>query len=167
MESVRTSMRRASRKSQVRVLTYSRENWDFETYEVFGEGRDPNPCPQCERIGFYGPRIEEPGRRYRQCRFCGFTQDIDQEPEQYRPTVHDCSDWPEVARAPYIWWASRSVSTFRCPFCRQRGVVSRSLVARPIDQHDHNWWKVPQGRKRSYYLRFWENWEFTKGRVFL
>ncbi len=66
-------MRRASRKSHVKMLTYSREDWDIETYEVFGEGRDPNPCPRCERIGFYGPRIEEPSLRYRQCRFCGFT----------------------------------------------------------------------------------------------
>jgi hypothetical protein len=45
--------------------------------------------------------------------------------------------------------------------------VSRSLVKRPVDDAEHPWWKVPQGRKRSYYIRFWDNWEFTKGRSFM
>jgi len=37
------------------------------------------PCPQCKTIGFYGPRkdpIDNPTRKYRACKFCGFWQDI-------------------------------------------------------------------------------------------
>ncbi len=167
MKSIRMKGRPSRRSISGDEFTYSRQDWDLETYEVFGEGRDPSPCPLCERIGFYGPRIEEPERRYRQCRFCGFTQDVGKLPEQYRPAVHDCEGWPQSARAPYIWWTAPDISTFRCPFCNNRAVVSRSLVARPVDQREHPWWKVPQGRKRSYYVRFWDNCDFTKGRSFL
>lgn len=161
--------RRSSRLTSQRAALepYTRADWDAETYAMYGEGRDPAPCPACSRTGFYGPRFEDPDRRYRQCRFCGFTQEVDRPPEQYRPAVHGCAKWPQVARAPYLWWAAPGVASFRCPFCLERAVVSRHLVPRPPDDPDHPWWKVPQRRKRSYYLRFWENWEFTRGRAFL
>jgi len=39
------------------------------------------PCPQCETVGFYGPRISYSSngtveRKYRACKFCGFWQEV-------------------------------------------------------------------------------------------
>ena len=146
---------------------YTREAWDDECYAVFGEGRDPAPCPRCGHTGFYGPRIEEPERRFRQCRFCGFTQEVGKPSESYRPSVHGCDDWPEAGRAPYIWWVPLGVASYTCPFCRGLVTVSKTLTTAPIDDSNHPWRKVPQHRDRLYYLRFWENWPVTKGRAFL
>ena len=134
---------------------------------MFGEGRDPGPCPECRRTGFYGPRIDPTERHYRQCRFCGFTQMVAEVPTRYRPTVHSCSKWPECARAPYIWWVPPEVESYLCPFCSKRVAVAEAAIAPPADDAAHPWWKVPQDRSRAYYQRFWENWDVTKGRVHL
>lgn len=147
--------------------SYTREKWDDECYAVFGEGRDPAPCPRCGRTGFYGPRIEDPDHRFRQCRFCGFTQKIGEAGDTYRPSIHGCDPWPQAARAPYIWWVAPNVASYACPFCRARAIVSKTLTTRPVDDPTHPWWRVPQRRDRFYYLRFWENWTVTKGRAFL
>ncbi len=141
--------------------------WEEECFRAFGEGRPPAPCPACDRTGFYGPRFLDPDRRYRQCRFCGFTQDVDTAPTRYLPTVHQCDAWPECARAPYIWWVAPDTEAYRCAFCQGQVDVAISQVTPPFDDADHPWWRVPQDRKRFYYLRFWENWEVTKGRVHL
>ncbi|NIN11525.1 MAG: hypothetical protein GTN62_08470 [Gemmatimonadales bacterium] len=146
---------------------YTLTDWEEEAFATFGEGQAPGPCPECGRTGFYGPRVADPERRYRQCRFCGFTQDVGQPPTQYRPTAHSCGEWPQCARASYIWWVPPGLGSYRCPFCGEDVKVSEALVARPVDDPDHPWWRVPQRRKRFYYLRFWENWEYTKGRVHL
>ncbi len=148
-------------------LAYTQADWDDECFANFGEGRDPAPCPACGRTGFYGPRIEDPDRRYRACRFCGFTQDVDGAAQRYRPTAHDCAPWPTCAKAPYLWWVAPGVASYTCPFCRERAVVSKCLVSAPVDDSNHPWWKVPQRRNRAYYVRFWENWDPTKGRVYL
>ncbi len=92
-------------------LPFSRADWEAACFAAFGEGRDPAICPDCGRTGFYGPRIEEPERRYRQCRFGGFTQGVDRAPERYRPTVHRCTHWPSCAHAPYVWWVAPKVAT--------------------------------------------------------
>jgi hypothetical protein len=149
------------------VGTYSQADFEEECFEQFGEGRDPEPCPVCERVGFYAPRIVDPDGRFRQCRFCGFTQHVEGPALTYVPIRHDCSDWPECARAPYLWWIPPEQETFRCAYCGESVSVADAIVPRPVDDKDHPWWRVPQGKKRFYYRRFWENWEVTKGRVHL
>ncbi len=156
------------------ALTYSEQDWDEDSYSLFGERTDPKPCPSCARIGFFGPRAADPGIKFRCCRFCGFHQDVGEEPVQLLPVVHECDDWPICAKAPYVWWVKPDVQRFACPFCerdadvRGKNVFRRGiLVDGPFVESDHPWQKVPQGRTYGYYQRFWENWEFTKGRVVL
>jgi hypothetical protein len=148
-------------------LAYTRRDWEEDLMANFGEGRDPIPCPDCSRTGFYGPRIDAVERHYRQCRFCGFTQMVGQAWERHLPTAHDCDSWPECARAPYVWWVGPEVESYLCPYCGKRVTVSGSLVFRPAEDLSHPWWKVPQNRSKEYYSRFWENWEVSFGRVFL
>lgn len=150
-----------------RNLDYLQADWDSECFFNFGEGRDPTPCPTCSRTGFYGPRFAEPNSRYRACRFCGFSQNVDGPPQWYRPVVHACTPWPTCAKAPYLWWIAPGQASFECPYCHETAEVSAFVVRAPADDHHHPWWKVPQHRRRSYYLRFWENWDSTKGRVYL
>ena len=111
-------------------MTYTATDWDEECMASFGEGRDPGPCPDCGRTGFYGPRIDATERHYRQCRFCGFTQMAGEAPVQYQPTVHGCSEWPECARAPYVWWVSQEVESYLCPFCGKRVRVADAAIPR-------------------------------------
>jgi len=155
-------------------LEFTEADWDQESYELFGERMDPRPCPKCGRTGFFGPRAADPGLKFRSCRFCGFSQEVNCDPVQFLPVVHSCDDWPVCAKAPYVWWVHPSEERFTCPFCgRDSDVRSRNvftpgvLSASPAETEDHAWHKVPQGRPYSYYLRFWENWEFTRGRVIL
>ncbi|MCH7874433.1 MAG: hypothetical protein IH965_03945 [Gemmatimonadetes bacterium] len=143
------------------------ESWDEDCLRLFGEGRDPGPCPSCGQTGFYGPRVGGQGRRYRACRFCGFHQEVGGAPSRAHPTVHGCSTWPDTARAPYIWWVPPKQDEYTCPFCETHVALEESRVTAPIDDPEHPWWKVPQARSRFYYARFWENWPHTKGRVFL
>lgn len=146
---------------------YTLAAWDAECYSVFGEGRDPAPCPSCGRTGFYGPRMAEPEEHYRACRFCGFAQHVGGSAERYVPTVHGCDGWPECARAPYLWWAPPQRRSYTCPFCARKVSVKKGRVAAPVEDRDHPWWKVPQHRKRSYYVRFWDNWPVSRGRSYL
>jgi hypothetical protein len=156
------------------TLTFSRDDWEEESYELFVERADPRPCPKCGRTGFYGPRASDPGLKYRQCRFCGFWQATGGQPVQFRPTVHGCEEWPECARAPYIWWVHPEDKRYTCPYCSQQVTVESHntymkgvLVLAPFYNLDHPWRKVPQNRPYEYYQRFWENWPCTKGRVIL
>jgi hypothetical protein len=149
-------------------LSYPLSAWDEEAFAAFAEGRDPGACPACGRVGFYGPRVVGAGAvRFRCCRFCGFYQAVDEAPTRAQPTAHDCAEWPEIARARYIWWAPPGQESYRCPFCGATVAVTDHLVTGPSDDRDHPWWRVPQGKTRFYYARFWENWPYTKGRVFL
>lgn len=146
---------------------YSLDDWDAETFAGFGEGRNPASCPECGRSAFYGPRIDSTDRRYRQCRFCGFTQAVDEPAVRHTPTVHACDPWPECARAPYLWWVAPWVDSYPCPFCRQRVDVAAARVQRPVDDPNHPWWRVPQDRRSFYYRRLWANWPVTQGRTYL
>ena len=148
-------------------LNYTPREWEEDLMASFGLGRDPSPCPDCGRTGFYGPRVDATERHYRQCRFCGFSQMVGQAPERHVPTAHECESWPECARAPYVWWMDPEVESYLCPYCRKRVVVNEALLSRPVDDTSHPWWKVPQNRSKTYYARFWENWEVTFGRTFL
>jgi hypothetical protein len=150
-----------------RSLLYTTAQWEAECFAAFGEGRDPAACPECGQTGFFGPRIDATERGYRQCRFCGFTHAVGAEPQQFQAIVHSCRGWPTSARAPYVWWVAPEVESFLCPFCSRRLPIDEVRTPRPVDDPDHAWWRVPQGRKRFYYLRFWENWVVTKGRAYL
>ena len=158
----------------VGTLEYSLEDWESDSYQLFVERADPQPCPQCGRTGFYGPRASDPALKYRACRFCGFWQSVGHDPVQFRPTAHGCEKWPECARAPYIWWVHPAEKRYTCAYCAQQVQVESHnsfmkgvLVLAPMDYLDHPWRNVPQNRTYSYYLRFWENWPCTKGRVIL
>jgi len=146
---------------------YAVDHWDAEAFAAFGEGRNPSPCPECGRTGFYGPRLDVAERRYRQCRFCGFTQGVGEAPVRYRAVVHECAVCPSCARAPYLWWVSPGVSAWTCPFCDEWVDPGAAEVLRPVEDEKHPWWRVPQHRSRFYYSRFWSNWPVTHGRVFL
>jgi len=156
------------------TLRYSEAQWDEDSYRLFGERMDPESCPNCGTTGFYGPRAADRGLKFRSCRFCGFHQVVDEEPVQMLPVVHRCDDWPVCAKAPYVWWVHPDAHQFTCPFCgRESNIHGRNVFApglvvdRPSDSGDHPWGKVPQNRSYGYYLRFWENWEFTRGRAVL
>lgn len=148
-------------------VPYTQQNWDEETFALFAEGRDPPACPKCGRTGFYGPRVNEHTGRHRACRFCGFFQPVGGPVQRATPTVHDCGAWPEIARAPYVWWVEPARDAYVCAFCGDAVAVNGRRITPPADDPDHPWWRVPQARTRFYYARFWENWTFTKGRVFL
>jgi hypothetical protein len=105
--------------------------------------------------------------RIRACRFCGFYQEAGQAPVRAVATCHGCAEWPEIARAPYLWWVPPDEPTYTCSFCHETVVVADHGVVAPSDDSSHPWWRVPQGKNRFYYSRFWDNWPFTKGRVFL
>jgi len=147
-------------------LAYTVAAWDEDAFAAYAEGRDPQPCPACGRVGFFGPRVVGVSK-IRQCRFCGFHQEADEAPTRATPTAHGCAEWPDIARAPYIWWVAPGEGTYTCAFCKGVVTVAAHTVTPPSEDPSHPWWRVPQGRNRFYYARFWENWPFTKGRVFL
>lgn len=156
------------------VTEYTEAHWDEDSYLLFVERADPLRCPSCGITGFYGPRAADQGLKFHSCRFCGFYQEVGGMPAQFLPVVHGCDDWPVVAKAPYVWWVPPGTDRFSCPFCsrnadvRGQNVFKRGVLAeRPAEIADHPWRKVPQDRDYGYYLRFWENWDFTKGRVVL
>ncbi len=116
----------------------------------------------------------DPGRKFRACRFCGFWQEVGKKPVRFRPVAHDCEEWPQCAKAPYIWWVEPNEKWFNCVYCGKRAPVEGSnpfakgvLVRAPSDDQDHPWWRVPQNRPYQFYYRFWENWPATKGRAYL
>lgn len=147
-------------------LSYPSAVWDEEAFAAFAEGRDPQACPACGRVGFFGPRVIGIVK-HRACRFCGFYQEADGEAGRATPTVHGCADWPTIARAPYLWWVPPGERSYTCAFCGGTVIVEEHGVTPPSENPEHPWWRVPQGRNRFYYARFWDNWPFTKGRVFL
>lgn len=146
---------------------YTSARWDEEAFALFAEGRDPPVCPQCGTTGFYGPRVAGDGARYRACRFCGLWQAVGGERQAAAPSVHGCLAWPEVARAPYIWWVPPGVTGYECPFCGEAVEVAATRVGVPATDPQHPWWKVPHKRNRFWYASFWERWPYTKGRIFL
>lgn len=151
----------------VLVAAYTRADWDAESFALFAEGADPAACPECRQTGFFGPRVVDETIKARACRFCGFWQQVDHSPIHLLPTMHSCSQWPEVSKAPYIWWVLPHVDSYVCPFCRGTVEVPPSLTIRPADEPDHPWRRIPQNRSQPFYQRLWANWEVTAGRVVL
>lgn len=146
---------------------YTRPDWDAESYALFAEGGDPGGCPDCGRTGFYGPRFVEPDLRCRACRFCGFWQFVEERAVRFLPTGHGCAQWPEVSKAPYIWWVPPDSDSYDCPFCEHLVEVPLSLLIVPFEDSEHPWWKIPQRRTQSFYQRLWGNWEASAGRIIL
>ena len=162
-------------RSEIAIMQqYTDADWEEDSYSLFVERSDPQPCPRCGRTGFFGPRAADPDVKFRACRFCGFYQEVGQKPVQFLPVAHSCEEWPECARAPYIWWVPPDQEQYTCPYCgRESAVRGRNiftpgvLTASPAEDVDHPWGKVPQNRPYAYYIRFWENWDVTRGRVVL
>src|SRR5262245_45144556 len=100
-----------------KVPPYTEREWEDESYALLVERADPIPCPSCGRTGFFGPRALDPGRKLRACRFCGFSQEVGQAPVRLRPVAHTCADWPQIAKAPYLWWVTPGDKFFQCPYC--------------------------------------------------
>jgi hypothetical protein len=151
---------------------YTEENWEEESYALLAERADPNHCPNCGLTGFFGPRARDDAPKFRECRFCGFYQEVGQQPKRRRPVAHGCDEWPEIAGAPYIWWIAPDERFFVCAFCGQRAPAETSNVfmkgagiTAPSDDPGHPWWNVPQDESYSFYYNFWEQWPSTKGRV--
>ena len=150
---------------------YTVDDWDADSYALMAEGADPVQCPTCGFTGFFGPRALD-NKKFRECRFCGFYQEVDQPPGRHRPVTHDCEEWPEAGGAPYIWWIPADERFYECNFCGQRAVVSSTNafqrgvgVQPPSDDPTHPWWQVPQDKSYSYYYSYWEQWPCTKGRI--
>ena len=154
--------------------TFTEKDWEDQFYALMGEQADPLPCPDCGRAGFYGPRALDDKPKFRACRFCGFFQEVMQQPTRLQPVAHDCDDWPDAAGAPYIWWIPKSEKWYTCNYCARRVAVTQAnafmkgaAVTSPDDDPNHPWQKVPQDASYDTYYKLWENWPVTKGRVFL
>ena len=151
---------------------YTEEAWEEASYALLAERRDPEHCPSCGLTGFFGPRARDDTPKFRECRFCGFHQEVGQQPTRRRPVNHDCNQWPEVAGARYVWWVAPDERWFHCSFCDQRAPVESSNVfskgsgiVAPSDDPQHPWWHVPQDQSYSFYYDYWGQWPSTKGRV--
>ncbi len=78
------------------------------------------PCPVCEVVGFYGPRVAGQ-RKYRACKFCGFWQEVPKEPltiwgnKGYRCTHIYCPNGHEYD------WVHPNINEFRnCKTCNAK-----------------------------------------------
>ena len=147
------------------TATYTLWDWTVDD-EALEAGSPPQPCPKCNRTGFYGPRAHR-GQKYRSCWFCGFFQELDKEPEYWLPTVHGCPKWPSVAGAPYIWWVPPDQRVYECHYCLRELDVEAAQGPNPYLHGDHPWWKVPQNKSHHRYVKFWERWPKTRGRSHL
>ena len=160
------------RKSQSQLLpsswigTYTERKWRLD-WKIRDEStKAPPPCPKCQRIGFFGPRIR-PFQTYRACRFCGFWQDVGHEPEFRVPAYHDCINWPIVAGAPYMWWIQPTQESFVCPYCTEDVSYDAARARNPSLHPKHPWWRVPQNWDASGYRDYWSKWYIGRGRAYL
>ena len=145
-------------------VSYTTTDWDAEFLAVFARRVAPPSCPRCHQSGFYGPRKAQ-DRMYRLCKFCGAYQATGGELVQCVATVHNCTAWPTVAGASYIWWVQAHESSYACPSCGAAVQVSAATVKRPIDDPGHAWWQVPQNMSFEEAGRFWR--QHGEPRVYL
>ena len=138
------------------MTDYTAADWQAEMGALRTAHAPPPTCPHCRRTGFYGPRQDEGHRRFRMCKFCGFTQDLDQAPVFYVATAHACHAWRRVAGAPYIWWVSPAAEVYACAYCSSSVTVQSARIAKPSDDPSHPWWQVPQGLSYKESLAYWE-----------
>ena len=141
-------------------MKYDLTDWLRENGELAGGAR-PGPCPQCRRLAFYGTFKAAGPRYYRACKFCGFWQHIDQEPETCIATVHGCSRWLTVAGARYIWWVPPGEPSYDCPYCAETVSAQDAKVTAPAQDPGHAWWSVPQDLPtQADYKVWWAEHEF-------
>ena len=129
------------------ALAYTPTDWQREN-DALEEGGDPQPCPCCDRRGFYEPREADYDRRYRACKFCGFWQDVGKQPHEIiryecRRSDHYAADWKE----PQESWA--------CPKCSCE-FNPPDAVAWPADDSSHHWHQAPRKGTQQQYRDFWE-----------
>lgn len=136
------------------TLRYSEADWQSERQQL-DAGSDPGVCPICERTGFYGPRDDGAGRRYRKCVYCGLLQNVGEAPVQLRACVHDCGAVPTVAGTPMITWVEPDKNFYTCDGCGREVDVDVNLATGPADDPGHPWRSVPQGLSQREYVRFW------------
>jgi len=129
-----------------RALSYARPDWQREQ-EYLKRNGDPQPCPCCNCRGFYAPRADDSGRRYRACKFCGFWQNVGSPPHEIiryecRGSNHWVADW----KGPHESWT--------CPRC---GEVYRpeQAAAWPADDVSHWWHEAPKKGAQQDYRDFW------------
>ncbi len=169
----RTGTDRASNRPEAKATAFTEEDWEDASYALLAERADPEHCPSCGLTGFYGPRALDDAPKFRECRFCGFYQQVGQQCSRRRPVAHDCDNWPEVAGAPYVWWVAADVRWYHCTFCDNprvpvatSNVFSKgSGIVAPSDDPQHPWWHVPQDQSYAFYYKYWNQWPSTKGRV--
>jgi hypothetical protein len=147
------------------TAAYTLDDWNAETAGQEA-GAPPSPCPACGRVGFYGPREDPDGRRYRLCNFCGFSQSVGAGAVELRACVHDCGKVPVAAGAPLIAWVGPERYSFRCQGCGEEVQVVDARATVPAYDPTHPWWNVPQGLSRKAYVRFWLN-NGAPGHVYL
>ncbi len=147
------------------TLTYNEADWESEKRQL-DAGVDPGACPICERTGFYGPRDDGAGRRFRQCVYCGLLQNVGEAPMQLRACVHDCGAVATVAGAPMITWVEPDKNFYTCDGCGREVDVDVNLATGPLDDSEHPWRRVPQGLSQREYVRFWLT-SGAPGRTFL
>ena len=98
------------------------------------------PCPNCKVIGFYAPREDDGGRKYRGCKFCGFWQEVDGgEPyggEPYRCIALHCESC-----GIYDWTQPKEEKDFKpCEIC---GLKYKKFKW-AIDYPKHLFWQLKQ-----------------------
>jgi|SRR5436309_3216259 len=136
------------------LAAYTPAHWDQEFLAIFARRTAPQPCPQCRRTGFFGPR-KAGDRTYRLCKFCGAYQATGGPMVQCLATVHNCQQWLTVAGAPYIWWVQPHETQHPCPYCGASVQVAAARVKRPVEDPGHAWWRVPQNMSFDEAARFW------------
>lgn len=136
-------------------MPYSEEDWTEEREQILAQEL-ADACPNCGRTGFYGPREAEGDRQYRMCKFCGFYQGVDEEPEQLRPCAHQCENQTEILGAPEIQWVSPDETTYSCFHCDEEVDAEDSTIVPPVENDAHPWTEVPQGLTYGQYYEFWQ-----------
>ena len=118
-------------------MTYTLKQWEEENGIVQSSyhphyGSCRLPCPNCKVIGFYAPRGDAEGRKYRACKFCGFWQEVDGEPYRYEAVLCPdcgCFDW-------HI--------KFTGQVCNNCGGVNKTRCPWAIDCLSHPFWQLKQ-----------------------
>lgn len=114
-------------------MIYTENQWENEMDLNKFCGKHPNlfhsgctiPCPNCQAVGFYGPKItvndttEEITRRYRACKFCGFWQEVNNG-EPYRCIALYCNSCDS-----YDWTAPKDEEDYKS--CKKCGVQFRKI----------------------------------------
>jgi hypothetical protein len=126
-------------------FTYTFEDWQNELHAL-RDGGDPAPCPRCGRRGFYEPKWAEPNRYYRACKFCGFWQNVGEDPMNV--IRYEC-------RAPDHWSADWKVATEAWSCMCGRTFTPDQRVSWPVNDKGHWWNEAPAYGTQADFRKFW------------